>query len=78
MPKKKTQSVQMKPLTEPALIVKGDMRTMLIAGFDHEQVRDKVKILALFFRLPYSEQYTLMEHKKTGAKGIWLEVLYML
>jgi len=77
MPRKITQSAAMK-LTQPAILVKQDVHTMLVGGFDHEKVREKIRVLGEFFRFPFSEEYTLLEHKKTKARGIWLEILFVL
>ena len=68
----------MQTLMLPDYVVKCDKNTMMLAGFDHEIVRDRAKILAQLNHTPYSEEYTLMEHKETGARAIWIEMLFLL
>ena len=78
MQNKPTHSPQMNQLTEPARVVKASGGTIAFAGFDHDAVRRCIPAMVFLSRLPSSEEYTLMEHKKTGARGIWLEILYSL
>jgi len=49
-----------------------------IAGFNHETVWREFKQAILFGGMPVSTEYTLMEHKITGARGIYMENILSL
>lgn len=66
-------------LKSPAVITvmrKKPSRALRVAGFNHDAVQVAAMQCVHLGYLPVATEYTQMEHKVTGARGIYMEVTF--